>query len=107
MNVEGRPQAPSQSAAKPTETMVSQTDIATLTGEAWDAFLAGVTSGYLAGIERGRELADEEAATLHGEAVRVVRALAGIDPWPVAEEKRRRHQLDAAADMQRPLKDAS
>jgi hypothetical protein len=83
------------------------TNLATLTGEAWDAFLSGYSSGYVAGIDRGRELADEEAATLHREAVRVVLAMANLDAWPVAEEKRGRRQLKAVADTQRRLREAS
>lgn len=54
--------------------------------EVWDtAYL----SAYLAGHEAGARWADEHAAALHYEAVRVVRRLAGmpeIDP----EESRRR-----------------
>ncbi|MDQ2757173.1 MAG: hypothetical protein M3Y71_11505 [Actinomycetota bacterium] len=40
----------------------------------------GFRTGYCSGVDRGRELADEEAATLHRGAVRVVRELVGIDP---------------------------
>lgn len=82
-------------------------DIVSLTAEAWDAYLSGYTSGYVAGIERGRVLADEDAATLHREAVRVVRAMANLDPWPVAEEKRRRRQVKAEAAMTHRLGEAS
>jgi len=41
-----------------------------------DAYL----SGYLAGHEAGIRFADDRAATLHREAVRVVHALADVEP---------------------------
>lgn len=55
------------------------TDVAALDAAAWDGAMEFYASGYRRGLERGRELADEEAAQLWREAGRVVRGLAGRD----------------------------
>lgn len=55
-------------------------DLPSMSADEFDRWTLAYRWGYVAGIERGRQLADEEAATLHAEAVRVVRSLAGIEP---------------------------
>jgi len=62
----------------------------------WRLYLDGYQAGYVDGIERGREIADDEAAAIHREAVRVVHAMAKLDPHVDREERRRRCQADAA-----------
>lgn len=52
-----------------------------------DIFAAGFTAGYLEGIDRGRQDADDEAVQLFQEATRVVHVMAGIDPY--ADRQRR------------------
>lgn len=42
------------------------------------AFMAGLLSGFIAGIDRGRELADTEAVVLHRRAYSIVHAHASI-----------------------------
>lgn len=52
---------------------------------AWDVCMTYYSSGYSRGIERGRELANEDAARLWREAGKVVRGLAGRDALPNTE----------------------
>ena len=64
-------------------------DLLTLTPREREVWDTAYLSAYLAGHEAGARWADEHAAALHFEAVRVVRRMAGlpeIDP----EESRRR-----------------
>ena len=58
----------------------------------WDA---AYLSAYLAGHEAGARWADEHAAALHYEAVRVVRRLAGLPEVDPAESARRKALRDA------------
>lgn len=60
-------------------------NVAELSPEAWDTCMSYYASGYSRGIERGRELADEDAARLWCDAAKVVRNLAGCDPLPGSE----------------------
>lgn len=60
-------------------------DVAAMTAETWDECMRWYSSGYRRGIERGRELADEDAARLWSEAAKVVRNLAGCDALPDSE----------------------
>ncbi|UIJ34502.1 hypothetical protein [Allobranchiibius sp. GilTou73] len=61
------------------------------------------SSGYSRGIERGRELADEDAARLWQEAGKVVRGLAGRDALAGTEwmQSASAEQLTAAAEQRR------
>ncbi|WP_295700433.1 hypothetical protein [Lapillicoccus sp.] len=52
-----------------------------------DAYMAGRHDGYLQGHRHGWEACDEAAQRLHDNAVRVVRAMASIDPY--ADRQRR------------------
>lgn len=52
--------------------------------------------GVVHGIEMGREQMDEEIATLQRTAAEVVHRMAQLDPWPVAEAKRKIRTLEAA-----------
>jgi hypothetical protein len=51
--------------------------------------------GYVAGIERGRELAEAEMAALHRVAFDSVQRQAKSSPHAQLEEQRRRHQAEA------------
>jgi len=76
----------------------------------WEAFLEGYASGFAIGVDRGRELADEEAAAIHRYACRVVSAMAKVDPHVDRERRRRECQIDAAerhARAARPRSEAS
>jgi len=57
---------------------------------------AGYMEGYCAGVPRGREQADEEAAQLHRQATRIVHAMAKLDPHVDRERRRRQRQVEAA-----------
>lgn len=46
----------------------------------WDDYMAGFREGFTQGIDRGRELADAEAAARHRAAARVVVAMSKIPP---------------------------
>lgn len=48
------------------------------TDDRWQDYLTGYVAGYADGIATGREQADDEAATLHREAVRIVREMASL-----------------------------
>ncbi len=61
-----------------------------------DRFLQGYTSGFLAGVERGRQLADDEANAAHHPAYRIVQAMARLEPHVDRERRRRERQADAA-----------
>ncbi len=74
----------------------------------WETYLDGYRAGYVDGIDRGRHLADDEAATLHREAHRVVMAMAKLDPYAEREQRRRRCADEAARrheDAARPFPD--
>lgn len=59
------------------------------TGPEFVAFSEGYASGYVAGIERGRELADNEAAALWRNAAHVVHTLANVETHDELERIRR------------------
>lgn len=59
------------------------------TGPEFVVFSEGYNSGYLAGIDHGRELADAEAAALWRNAARVVHAMANIETHDEIEAIRR------------------
>jgi len=63
------------------------TDLLDMPLDLWEAFLEGYASGFTIGVDRGRELADEDAAAIHRYAVRVVRVMAGIDPYAVRQAR--------------------
>lgn len=63
-------------------------DLMSYTASEWRAWGDGYRVGRVHGIERGRELADEEAARLHVSAVRVVRAMAALEPHDELEQRR-------------------
>lgn len=72
----------------------------TLTGDQLDLWMSGYASGYLTGLERGREVERDEIATLQREAARIVRTLAmgparGQELTPEAAEQRRQAGIDA------------
>lgn len=64
-----------------------------------DRFLQGYTSGFLAGVERGRQLADDEANAAHQPAYRVVQAMARLEPHADSEGRRRARQVAAAESL--------
>lgn len=63
------------------------TDLVAMAPNLWRVFLEGYASGFAIGVDRGRELADEDAAAIHRYAVRVVRVMAGIDPYEVRQSR--------------------
>lgn len=83
--------AQSLTAAKPLDyahaTPGPATDLLTMPRDLWRVFLEGYASGFAIGVDRGRELADEDAAAIHRCAVRVVRVMAGIDPYKVRQAR--------------------
>jgi hypothetical protein len=61
------------------------------------AFTDGYSAGYRAGLKRGRQLADEEAAAMHRRAAAVMRRAAATDESEVTASRRRTSVLEAAA----------
>jgi hypothetical protein len=59
-------------------------------------FLDGYAFGFAIGVDRGRELGDEDAAAIHRGACRVVVAMSKLDPWEDVQRRRRQRQLEAA-----------
>ncbi len=70
--------------------------VAMLPPDLWRVFLEGYASGFAIGVDRGRELADEDAAAIHRYAVRVVSAMAKLDPYQDVQARRRQRQVEAA-----------
>ncbi len=71
----------------------------------WDVYLRGYCDGYRDGIDLGRQQMDDEISTLQREAHRVVMAMAKLDPWEDAQDRRRQRQVEAAerhAEAARP-----
>lgn len=60
-----------------------------------DDYLMGWRAGYLEGIDRGRELADAEAAARHRAAADVVLAMTRVPEVDRAEAAARRARIDA------------
>ncbi|WP_374969931.1 hypothetical protein [Terrabacter sp. BE26] len=58
-------------------------------GAEFVAFSEGYASGYVAGMDRGRQLADDEAAALWRNAARIVHALANVPTHDELEAIRR------------------
>lgn len=65
-------------------------------GRLTDDFMAGYLSGYIAGIDRGREQLAAEQDALHRRAVRIVHGMAKADPWPEHVANVRQRQIEAA-----------
>lgn len=61
----------------------------------WDDYLTGWRAGYLEGIDRGRELADAEAAARHRAAAEVVLAMTKVPVVDRDEAAARRARIDA------------
>lgn len=61
----------------------------------WDDWMAGHAAGYLEGLERGRALADAEAAARHRAAADVVLAMTRVPEVDRAEAAARRARIDA------------
>lgn len=61
----------------------------------WADYLAGHRAGYLEGLERGRALADAEAAARHRAAADVVLAMTRAPEVDRAEAAARRARIDA------------
>jgi len=75
-------------------------DIVSATRREFAAYLAGRVDGLIEGgalgYARGWQACDEEIAALQRAAHRVTQAVAQLDPWPVAQQKRRGRQVEAA-----------
>jgi len=63
------------------------TDLLAMPPDLWEVFLEGYASAFAIGVDRGRELADEDAAAIHRYACRVVRVMAGIDPYKMRQTR--------------------
>lgn len=92
MNDESRPQAAPESSTRTT----TFEHTALMPSDAWATYLDGYRAGYVDGIDRGRQLADDEATALWSEAHKVVMAMARLDPHVERERRRRERQVDAA-----------
>lgn len=83
--------AQSLTAAKPLDdahaTPEPPTDLLGMRLDLWEAFLEGYGAGFSIGVDRGRELADEDAAAIHRYACRVVQVMAGIDPYKMRQAR--------------------
>lgn len=79
------------------------TDLVAIPPNLWRVFLEGYASGFTIGVDRGRDLADEDAAAIHRYAVRVVQVMAGIDPYEVRQARAAGRHARAA----RPRSEAS
>jgi hypothetical protein len=91
--------AQSLAAAKPLDyahATPQPTDVVGMPRDLWEMFLEGYASGFAIGVDRGRELADEDAAAIHRYAVGVVHAMARLDPWEDAQRRRRQRQVEDA-----------
>ena len=73
------------------------TDLVGMPPDLWEAFLEGYASAFAIGVDRGREIADEEAAAIHRYAHRVVMAMAKLNPHEVRQARRRQAQVEVAA----------
>jgi len=71
-------------------------DVMSLSRRDFELYLAGYETGYVHGIDRGREQADEEAQRLFTNAVRVTRAMARLEPWEDVQACRWRRQVETA-----------
>ena len=71
------------------------TDIVNMHPDVWAVWLDGWTIGRAEGIERGRELADAEAAARHRAAADVVLAMTHVPEVDRAEAAARRARIDA------------
>jgi len=83
--------AQSLTAAKPFDdahaTPGPAADLLAMPADLWEAFLEGYGAGFAVGVDRGRELADEDAAAIHRYAYRVVRVMAEVDPYKVRQAR--------------------
>ncbi|EKA62169.1 hypothetical protein B277_03945 [Janibacter hoylei PVAS-1] len=61
----------------------------------WDDYCTGWSAGYLEGLDRGRALADAEAAARHRAAADVVLAMTRTPEVDRAESAARRARIDA------------
>ena len=57
----------------------------------WDVYL----TGYRDGIDLGRKQVADELATLQRAAHETVLAMAKLDPWEVAQRRRRERRVEA------------
>lgn len=61
----------------------------------WDDYVAGFDQGYLEGLSRGREIADEEAAARQRAAARVVHYMPRVPVVDPVDSAARRARIDA------------
>lgn len=78
-------------------------NVAELSAEAWGICMEFYASGYRKGVERGRELADEDARKLWQAAGVMVKGLAGRSALPDTDwiQHATSEQLTAAAEQRR------
>ncbi|MEK4240809.1 hypothetical protein NYE39_02220 [Janibacter sp. FSL W8-0316] len=84
------------------DTDLQPTDVTTLSNAEWDRCMDYYRSGYMAGLDRGRALADAEAAAIGREAARIVHLMAGIPERDREADKARRARIDARFNERRP-----
>lgn len=75
--------------------MTSDNVLETWPTSRFDDYLTGWKAGYLEGVDRGRELADAEAAARHRAAADVVLAMTRVPEVGRAEAAARRARIDA------------
>lgn len=75
--------------------MTSDNVLETWPASRFDDYLTGWKAGYLEGVDRGRELADAEAAARHRSAADVVLAMVNVPEVDRAEAAARRARIDA------------
>lgn len=61
------------------------------------AFLRGYQSGFLAGVERGRELEEAELAAIQRRAAEVTHGMAKLGEWPEQVARAQQAQRDSVA----------
>jgi len=81
------PRIPAKVADCPQSRPGPPTDLVAMPPNLWRVFVEAYGAGFSIGVDRGRELADEDAAAIHRRAVTVVRAMAGIDPYKVRQAR--------------------
>lgn len=71
-------------------------DVMSLSRRDFELWLDGYGSGCCDGMDLGRKQMDDEISTMQREAHKVVLLMAKLDPWEVAQRRRRERHAEAA-----------